>query len=134
MAAEKSLAIVLKLVPFSESSYIATLYTEDFGKITGMAKGAKRAKSAFSSALDLLSVCRIVFLRKSGDSLDLLTEAKLLQRFIDSPDLNELGKARLAIRIAEVEHHMIDGADEFLQLMTVCGLALDCFREARKSD
>ena len=31
--------------------------------------------------LDLLSTCRIVFLRKSSDSLDILTEAKLVARF-----------------------------------------------------
>ena len=39
MASEKTLAIVLRLVDFSESSYVATLFTEDFGKITGLEKG-----------------------------------------------------------------------------------------------
>ena len=39
MASEKTLAIVIRLVEFSESSYVATLFTEDFGKITGLAKG-----------------------------------------------------------------------------------------------
>ena len=58
----------------------------------------------------------------------------LLQRFIQSPDLDELGRAKLAIRIAEAEHHMIDGADEYLQLMTVCGLALQCFQAAKASN
>ncbi|MCA9218485.1 MAG: DNA repair protein RecO [Planctomycetales bacterium] len=81
MSSEKTTAIVLRLIPFSESSYVVTLYSEDFGKITGMAKGARRAKSAFASALDLLSVCRIVFIRKSSDAMDLLTEAALEQPF-----------------------------------------------------
>jgi replication factor C subunit 2/4 len=58
----------------------------------------------------------------------------LLQRFVQSPDLDELGRAKLAIRIAEAEHHMIDGADEYLQLMTVCGLALQCFQAAKASN
>ncbi|MEK6239609.1 MAG: DNA repair protein RecO, partial [Planctomycetales bacterium] len=57
------------------------LFTRDFGKIGVMAKGARRNKNAFDSALDLLSVCRIVFIRKSSDALDLLTEAKLERRF-----------------------------------------------------
>ena len=58
--------------------------------------------------------------------------AALLQKFItSSPSLNELGRAKLAIRIAEAEHRMIDGADEYLQLMTVCGLALECFKQAK---
>ena len=58
----------------------------------------------------------------------------LLQRFIQTPDLDELGRAKLAIRIAEAEHKMIDGADEYLQLMTVCGLALQCFQAAKASN
>lgn len=58
--------------------------------------------------------------------------ASLLLRFIQSPDLNELGRAKLAIRIAEADHHMIDGADEYLQLMTVCGLAMQCFQAAKQ--
>lgn len=81
MAAEKSLALVLRVVEFSETSCIVTLFTEDFGKIGALAKGARRKKSPFESALDLLAICRVVFLPKSGDSLALLTEAKLERRF-----------------------------------------------------
>jgi len=51
---------------------------------------------------------------------------KLLEKFIETDDLDELGRAKLAIRIAEAEDRMNDGADEYLQLMTVCGLALQC--------
>jgi DNA repair protein RecO (recombination protein O) len=81
MSSEKTLAIVVRVVEFSESSYVATLFSEDFGKITGLAKGARRAKSAFENALDLLAVSRVVFLRKTSDAMDLLTEAKLERRF-----------------------------------------------------
>lgn len=81
MSAEKSLAIVLRVVEFSETSCVVTLFTRDFGKISALAKGARRPKSPFEAALDLLAVCRVVFLRKSSDALDLLTEAKLERRF-----------------------------------------------------
>lgn len=57
--------------------------------------------------------------------------SSLLQRIIISPDLNELSRARLAIRIAEAEKKMADGADEYLQLMTVCGLAMQCFQKSK---
>jgi replication factor C subunit 2/4 len=57
--------------------------------------------------------------------------ASLLQKFIVSKTLNELGRAKLAIRIAEAEKNMIDGADEYLQLMTVCGLAFQCLQAAQ---
>ena len=81
MPSEKTLAIVLRVIDFSESSCVVHLFTRDFGKIGGLAKGARRPKSPFEAALDLLAVCRIVFLHKSSESLDLLTEAKLERRF-----------------------------------------------------
>lgn len=81
MAAEKTWGIVLRTVAFSETSVVATVFTRDFGKITGLAKGARRPKSPFESALDLMSLIRVVFLRKSTDALHLFTEARLERRF-----------------------------------------------------
>jgi replication factor C subunit 2/4 len=51
----------------------------------------------------------------------------LLTRVVVDNTLSELDKAELAIRIAEAEKCMMDGADEYLQLLTVCGHALGCF-------
>ena len=81
MSTEKTDAIVIRLADFSETSRVVTLFTRDWGKISAMAKGGRRLKGPFESALDLLTVCRIVFLRKSSSSLDLLTEAQLAYRF-----------------------------------------------------
>src|SRR5437868_13600241 len=81
MAAEKATALVLRTTDFSETSRIATLWTREFGKVRVLAKGGRRLRSNFETALDLLTVCSIVLLRKSSGSLDLLTEARVLQRF-----------------------------------------------------
>ncbi len=81
MHPEKSEAIVIRQVDFSETSKIVTLFSREFGKIGALAKGARRLKGPFEAALDLLSTCRIVFLRKSAPSLHLLTEAQLIARF-----------------------------------------------------
>lgn len=81
MAAEKTTGIVLRVIAFSETSCIVTLFTREFGKITTMAKGARRPKSPFEAALDVLAICRIVFLDKSSGAMGLLTEAKLERRF-----------------------------------------------------
>ena len=81
MSTEKSEAIVLRAIAWSETSLIVTLYTQDLGKVAAVAKGARRPKSPFDNALDLLSTCRVVCILKSSDSLDLLTEAKLIRRF-----------------------------------------------------
>jgi DNA repair protein RecO (recombination protein O) len=81
MALEKATAIVLRTTDWSETSRIATLWTREFGKVRVLAKGGRRLRSAFESALDLLTLCSIVLIRKSSGGLDLLTEAVVLQRF-----------------------------------------------------
>jgi DNA repair protein RecO (recombination protein O) len=81
MTAEQTDAIVLRLFPFSESSCVVSLFTRDFGKQSVLAKGAWRQRSPFEGALDLLSICRVVFIPKAGDALGILTEAKLVERF-----------------------------------------------------
>ena len=81
LTAEQSTAIVLRTIEFSETSLIVTLLTRELGRVSAIAKGARRPKGPFEGALDLLAVCRVVVLRKSSDSLDLLTEAKLHRRF-----------------------------------------------------
>src|SRR5215831_14895092 len=81
MATEKAQALVLRTTDWSESSRIATLWTREFGKVRVLAKGGRRLKSAFENALDLLTLCSIVLIRKSSGSLDLLTEARVVRRF-----------------------------------------------------
>ena len=67
----------------------------------------------------------------SGFSAQLLLSA-LLTRILLVPEhesdsnLDETSLALIAIRIAEAEKNMIDGADEYLQLMTVCSLIFTC--------
>ena len=81
MPMERATALVLRTTDWSESSRIATLWTRELGKVRALAKGGRRLKSSFDSALDLLTVCGIVLLRKSSGSLDLLTEAQVVRRF-----------------------------------------------------
>ena len=109
MSAEKSLAIVLRVVEFSETSCVVTLYTRDFGKIGALAKGARRPKSPFESALDLLAVCRVVFLHKSSDALDLLTEAKLERRFRAAR--RDLSRLYAGYYVAELLDALTDASD-----------------------
>jgi DNA repair protein RecO (recombination protein O) len=81
MAAEKSRAVVLRSVPFGETSAVVTLYCRDLGKVRALAKGAWRPKSGFDGGLDLLSTSQVLVLRRASGGLDLLTEACLETRF-----------------------------------------------------
>lgn len=122
MAAEQTDALVLRIFPWSETSCIANIYTRDFGKLSVLAKGARRPKSPFEAALDLLSICRVVFIPKSGDALDLLTEAKLLRRFrAGSADLMRLYSGYY---VAELLDRLTDKGDEQRELFELAEATL----------
>lgn len=127
MPVEKATAIVLRVVEFSETSSICTLFTREFGKIHGLAKGARRLKGPFESALDLLSVCRVVFLRKSSDTLDLLTEAKLERRF--RPAAGDLVSLYAAYYVAELLDELADDYDPHPELFDAANQTLIALRE-----
>ncbi len=128
MSAEKAIALVLRVVEFSETSSVVTLFTREMGKIHGMAKGARRPKGPFESALDLLALVRIVFLRKSPGSLDLLTEAKLQRRF--RPRDRDLSSVYAGYYVAELLTELTDDYDPCPELFdaaveTLQGIADD---------
>ena len=114
MSTEKSLAIVLRTIEFSETSLVVTLFTEDFGKISALAKGARRPKGPFDGALDLLSICRVVFIPKSSASLDLLTEAKLEKCFRAAS--RNLSSLNAAYYVAEMLRELTDEHDPHPEL------------------
>jgi DNA repair protein RecO (recombination protein O) len=114
MSSEKATALVLRLIDFSETSVVVTLFTREFGKIRALAKGGRRPKGPFESALDLLALCRVVFLRKSSDALDLLTEAKLERRF--RPPRGALSNLYGAYYVAELLNELTDEYDPHPEL------------------
>ena len=69
----------------------------------------RRPKGPFESALDLLSLCRVVFLRKSSGALDLLTEAKLQRRF--RPPVRDLSCLNTGYYVAELLSELTDDYD-----------------------
>ena len=85
MSAEKAQALVLRAIPFGETSAIITLLTREGGKVRGLAKGAWRPKSKFDAALDLLSICQVLVLHRQSGNLDLFIEAFLEHRFRVGP-------------------------------------------------
>lgn len=109
MSAEKDVALVLRVIDFSETSCVVTLFTRELGKIHGLAKGGRRPKGPFEAALDLLARCRVVFLRKSSDALDLLTEAKLERRFRGRD--RDLSSLYAGYYVAELLNELTDDYD-----------------------
>jgi DNA repair protein RecO (recombination protein O) len=122
MPSEKATALVLRTVDFSETSLVVTLFTREFGKISALAKGARRIKNPFESALDVLTVCRIVFLHKSSEALDLVTEGRMVRRF--RPSGRNLAGLYAAYYVAELLTAMTDDNDPHPELFDLADQTL----------
>jgi DNA repair protein RecO (recombination protein O) len=70
----KDLAVCIRVVDFSETSQIVTFFTKATGKISAIAKGSKRPKSAFDGPIEILSYGKIVFSDTKKEKLATLTE------------------------------------------------------------
>ena len=122
MAADKAHAVVIRAVPFGETSAVVTLFTREFGKLRALAKGAWRPKSAFDGALDLLSACQVLVLRKSSGGLDLLTEAFLQRRFRVARSLSAVHGG---MYVAELLDALTADADPHPELFDVASRTLE---------
>ena len=126
MSSEKSEGLILRVTDFSETSRIAVIFTREFGRLSALAKGGRKLKGPFESALDLLSTCQIVFLRKSTSGLDLLTEAKLVTRF--HPQERDLSCLYAGYYLAELLLGLTEDYDPHVALYLAAQDALDMFR------
>ena len=68
-------AIVLRSIDYGETSRIVTLFTRDKGRITVIAKGARRPKSQFGSSLEPMSYIQAVFYYKGSRGIQTLKES-----------------------------------------------------------
>lgn len=115
---------MLRTVEFSETSLVVTLLTKDLGRVSALAKGARRLKGPFEGSLDLLSVCQIVLIAKEGDRLDLLTESKLRRRFRGGD--RSLQRTYAGYYIAETLRYWLDDDEPHEELfqLTLAALGL----------
>ena len=74
-------AIVTHSFNYGESDKIVTFFTKDFGKIKGIAKGARRSKKRFQNALDLFSHLRLIFFDREGLGLVRVQGCDILSSF-----------------------------------------------------
>jgi len=70
----KDTAICIRAIDFSETSQIVTFFARAAGKISAIAKGSKRPKSAFDGPLEMFSYGKIVFSDSNKEKLATLTE------------------------------------------------------------
>ncbi len=81
MAQEKTEAIVLRGVDFSESSRIVTFLTPRRGRLACIAKGARRKNSPLGPVLDTFNRVDMVYYEKQSRQVQNLGEVSLIDSF-----------------------------------------------------
>ncbi|MCU7494239.1 MAG: DNA repair protein RecO [Ignavibacteria bacterium] len=96
----KTEAVVLSKMNYRESSTIATFYTKDLGRISGIIKGARQPKSPVGHKIDSFNHLQIVMYKKTGRDMQLISQAELISYF---PRIKEdLQKLKYASAVLEL--------------------------------
>jgi DNA repair protein RecO (recombination protein O) len=97
-------AIVLRTTAYGDSDQIVTFFTREYGKIKGIAKGARRSRKRFVNALEPFCCSEINFSRRNPEHLDFIDACDVFSHF---PDIrNNLEKTLIA-------SYMIELIDQF---------------------
>ena len=81
MALVTTKAIVLKSMRWGEADRILTFFSLRFGKVRGIARGARRMKSRFGGMLEPFSSINLTFFDKRNDSLASVSQVDTLESF-----------------------------------------------------
>ena len=94
MALGRTTALVIGSFPLGESDRVVTFFSRDHGKIRGVARAARRARSRFSGALELLTLGELVFFDTGRSDLVRVDHFDVLHPFAELREhLERLGQA-----------------------------------------
>lgn len=110
MPIRKTEAIVLRSRDWSKSSRIITFYTRLFGKVKGIAKGARRPKNKFGGSLEPFSALTLIFYEKEGRGLQIISECTLNESFQEIRE--DLSRMAYASYLAELVDKGVRGKEE----------------------
>ncbi|MBS3944337.1 MAG: DNA repair protein RecO [Melioribacter sp.] len=121
----KTEAIVLRKLDYGDSSRIIHLFTEEFGKLTAIVKGARSSKSKYGLSLDTINYVQIIFYKKDTRDVQLIKEADLINHFtVVKENLDRIQCASSIIELIsnltvehEVHKKLFTGTVKALELM-----------------
>src|SRR5512136_629137 len=100
---QKTKAIVLRSLDYGESDRILTFLTDEFGKLKGIAKGARRSKRRFANALEPFSLSNLLFSRRGRGGLALIEGSDVINHFAGIR--TDLDRTLVAAYVAELADH-----------------------------
>lgn len=109
MLEERTVAIVLRARAHGESDKIVTFLTRNWGKVTGIAKGAKRSRRRFANVLEPFTHVQLRFRPSRADDLAFIFGCEIVRSF-RAPG-RDLQRYAFASYLAELIDVMIAGRE-----------------------
>ena len=96
----KTKALVIRKNEFGDSSYVVTLFTEEFGKFSAVIKGARSSKNKNVLSADVLNYVNVVMYKKEHRETQLVTQVDLINGYKRIKE--SLNKLKYAIAVCEL--------------------------------
>src|SRR5580698_4733962 len=84
MPVRESEAIILRSFPLGEGDRLVSFLSRSEGRLRGVAAGARKPKSRFSSSLEPMSYIRIWFFEKETRDLVRISQCEIIESFWDA--------------------------------------------------
>jgi DNA repair protein RecO (recombination protein O) len=78
-------AVVLRTWPVREADLLVSIFTRDYGKITGVAKSALKSRRRFGGALEPMTVARAWFVERPKQELVRLEQLEIVRSPLSAP-------------------------------------------------
>jgi DNA repair protein RecO (recombination protein O) len=132
-AAQESNATVLKTVNYSDTSLIVRLFTEHYGKVTVIAKGARRPKQSIAGILQPPNHIAIWYSHKEGRDVQTLTKTEFVECYTQlTASLSKSAAAMLTVEMLDRAVHDSDPHPILYRLITSTLRSLDQAEENEK--
>jgi DNA repair protein RecO (recombination protein O) len=115
-------AVVLRTMKYRDTSLIVTLLTREFGKVSGIIKGARKTRSGYGSAVQPMARVQAMIYRKEGRELQTIGTCDIIEDFRHvQEELPKMAVGMKMVELAQMISH--EEQNEPLFELLVAGLA-----------
>lgn len=124
-------AVILSDMPQGETSKIIRVFSKDYGRISLIAKGARKLKSRFGGTLDPLNHVHIVYYYKDNRDLHPVTQCDIINSY--AAVKSNLEKLTIGLSIAEIIVNLVVEEESNNPLFNLLNRSLDALENAERN-
>jgi DNA repair protein RecO (recombination protein O) len=127
----KTDAMVLKTMKFRDTSKIVTFYTRQYGKLKGVAKGARQMRSKFGASLEPMTRVSLVHYRKEHRDLQLISQCDIVRYY--KRIHTEIERMSVALSILDLVNQLAHDEEENAELYRLLIETFDQLEQTSKN-